>query len=143
MNNHMQDLLHEFPLAKEEMGLERPLSETPNLLSSRQEEEDDGLSMMHASVDDAQPDMAHAKLFKEKTMSSDSGRASPQRRAHRSPSPRFKGQPYHSPMHDFAKWGKQVRKRRRRLFSPASLLVLPQRVSIPLPQREEKSSSSK
>ena len=49
-------------------------------------------------------------------------------------------------MHDFAKWGKQagrMQKRRRRLFSLASLSILPQRVSIPLPQGEDESSSSK
>ena len=77
MCSHMQDLLHEFPLAKEETGLEQPLSKSPNLLSSRQEEEDEGLSMMHALMDDIQRDMVRAKLFKEKTMSSGSDTASP------------------------------------------------------------------
>ena len=75
MRKHMQDLLHEFPLAKEEMELERPLSGTPNSLSSRQEEEDDGIPMMHVSLDNIEHDMACAKLFKEKTMSSDSDTA--------------------------------------------------------------------
>ena len=70
--SHMQDLLHEFNLAKEEMGLERPLSGTPNSLSSRQEEEDEGLLMMHALLDDIQHDTAHAKLFKDKMVSSKS-----------------------------------------------------------------------
>ena len=72
MRKHMQDLLHEFPLAKEETKLERPLCGTPNSLSLRQEKEDEGNSMMHASLDDIECDMARAKLYKEKTMSSDS-----------------------------------------------------------------------
>ena len=49
-------------------------------------------------------------------------------------------------MHEIAKWGKRagrMQKRRRRLFSPASLSILPQRVSIPLPQGEDEFSSSK
>ena len=68
---HMQALLYDAPLATDEMELERPLSGTSNSLSSRQEEKDDGIPMMHASLDDIKCDMAHAKLFKEKTMSLD------------------------------------------------------------------------
>ena len=41
MCKHTQYLLHEFSLAKEETKLERPLCETPNSLSLRQEEEDE------------------------------------------------------------------------------------------------------
>ena len=52
MCSHMQDLLHEFNLAKEETRLERPLCGTPDSLPSWQEEEDDGLPMMHALLDD-------------------------------------------------------------------------------------------
>ena len=70
--SHMQDLLHEFNLAKEEKGLEWPLCRTLNSLTSWQEEEDQGLPMMHSSLDDIQQDMARAKIFKEKTMSSNS-----------------------------------------------------------------------
>ena len=52
MHSHMQDLLHEFPRAKEATGLEWPLSGTPNSISSRQEEDNEGLLMMHALLDD-------------------------------------------------------------------------------------------
>ena len=85
MRKHMQDLLHEFPLAKEEMELERPLCGTPNSPSLQQEEEDEGISLMHASLDEFKRDMARAKLYKEKTMSSDSKTAFQPRWAHRSP----------------------------------------------------------
>ena len=68
----MQALLHEFPLAKDEKDLERPLSGIPDSLSLQQEEDDEGISMMHASLDDIDHDMARAKLYKEKTMFSDS-----------------------------------------------------------------------
>ena len=101
---------------------------------------------MHALLDDIQRDMAHAKLFKEKTMSSDSDMAFQWRRAHRSPSPWYKGQPSHSPTHEYANWEKRARrmqKRRRRLLSSASPSGLPQRISIPMPQGEEEYSSSK
>ena len=102
--------------------------------------------MMHALLDDIQCDMAHAKLFKEKTMPSDSDTTFQQQGSHRSPSPWYKGQLSHSPMHEYADWEKRARrmgKRRRRLFSPASPSVLPQRVSIPMPQGEEEYSSPK
>ena len=49
-------------------------------------------------------------------------------------------------MHEIAKWGKQagrMQKRRRRLFSHASLLVLPPGVPIPFLQGEDEPSSSK
>ena len=75
MRQHMQALLHEFPLAKDEKELEQPRSRTPNSLSRQQEEDDKGISMMHASLDDINRDMARAKLYKEKTMSLDSDMA--------------------------------------------------------------------
>ena len=100
MRQHMQALLHEFSLAKEETKLEWPLCETPNSLSLRQEEEDEGISMMHASLDDIVRDMARAKLYKEKTMSSDSETTFQPRWAHRSPRSRCKQPPSHSPMHE-------------------------------------------
>ena len=52
--SHMQDLLHEFNLAKEEKGLEWPLCKTPYSLPSWQEEEHEALPMMHGSLDDIQ-----------------------------------------------------------------------------------------
>ena len=72
MHQHMQALLHEFPLAKDKKELERPLSRTPNSLYLQQEEDDEGISMMHASLDDINYDMTRAKLYKEKIMSSNS-----------------------------------------------------------------------
>ena len=42
MHKHMQDLLREFPLAKDKTKLEWPLRETLNSLSLQQEEEDEG-----------------------------------------------------------------------------------------------------
>ena len=85
MSQHMQALLYEFSLAKDEKELERPLSGTPNSLSLQQEENDEGISMMHASLDDINHDMARAKLYKEKTMSSDSETAFQPRWARKSP----------------------------------------------------------
>ena len=86
MRQHMQALLHEFPLAKDEKELERPRSSgTLDSLSLQQEEDDEGISMMHASLDDINRDMARAKLYKEKTMSSDSEMAFQPQWAHRSP----------------------------------------------------------
>ena len=79
MRKHMQDFLHELPLAKEETELEQPLCGTPNSFSLRQEEKDEWISMMDASLDNIERDMAHAKLYKEKTMSSDSEAVSPPR----------------------------------------------------------------
>ena len=142
----MQDLLHEFSLAKEETKLERPLHRTPNSSSLQQEEKDKGISMMHASLDDIERDMARAKLYKQKTMSSNSETAFQPRWAHRSPRSRCKQQPSQSSMHEIAKWGKRVermQKRRRRLFSPASPSDLPPKVPIPLLQGEDKHFSSK
>ena len=72
MHQHMQALLHEFPLAKDEKELERPHSRIPDSLSWQQEEDDEEISMMHASLDNIKRDMACAMLYKEKTMSSNS-----------------------------------------------------------------------
>ena len=108
MRKHMQDLLHEFPLAKEETELERPFCGTLNSLSLWQEEEDEGISMMHASLDDIERDMARAKLYKEKSMSSNSETAFQPRWAYRSPRSQCKQQPSHSPTHEIAKWGNEL-----------------------------------
>ena len=146
MCQHMQALFHEFPLAKDEKELERPCSGTPNSLSLQQEENDEGISMMHASLDDINRDMARAKLYKEKTMSSDSEMPFQPRWAHRSPRLRRKQQPTHYPRHQIAKWGTRVGRmqmRRQRLFSPASpSSMLPPHVPVPLLQGEENPSSS-
>ena len=64
MRQHMQALLHEFSLAKDEKELEKPCSKTLDSLSLQQEEDDEGISMMHASLDDIDRDMARAKLYK-------------------------------------------------------------------------------
>ena len=146
MCQHMQALLHEFPLEKDEKELERPLSGTPDSLSLQQEEDNEGISMIHASLDDIDHDMVCAKLYKEKTMSSDSKTAFQPQWAHRSPRSRRKQQPTHSPRHEIAKWGTQVgrmQKRRRRLFCSTSLSMLSPQVPIPLLQGEDKPSSSR
>ena len=85
MHQHMEVLLQEFPLAKDEKELERPRSGTLDSPSLQQEEDDEGISIMHASLDDIDRDMARAKLYKEKTMSSDSETACQPRWSHRSP----------------------------------------------------------
>ena len=101
---------------------------------------------MHASLEDIKCDMARTKLYKEKTVSSDSKMAFQPRWAHRSPRSRCKQHPSHSPKHEIAKWGKRVgrmQKRRRRLFSSASSSILPPGVPIWFSQGEDKPSSSK
>ena len=60
MRQYMQALLHKFPLAKDKKELERPLSGTPYSLSLQQEEDDEGISMMHVSLDDIDCDMDRA-----------------------------------------------------------------------------------
>ena len=72
MRQNMQALLHEFSLAKDKKELERTLSGTPDSLSLQPKEDDEGISMMHASLEDIKRGMACAKLYKEKKMSLDS-----------------------------------------------------------------------
>ena len=90
IRQHMQALLHEFPLAKDEKELERPRSGTPDSFLWQQEEDDEGIPMMHASLDDLKCDMTRAQLYKEKTMSSDSETAFQPRWACKSPRSRHK-----------------------------------------------------
>ena len=100
---------------------------------------------MHASLEDIKRDMARAKLYKEKTMSSDSETAFQPQWARKSPRLRLKRQPNHFPRHEIAKWGTcvgRMQKRRRRLFSPASLSMLPPQVPMSLLQEEDNPSSS-
>ena len=128
MRQHMQALLHEFPLAKDEKELERPRSGTPDSFSWQQEENDKGIPMMHASLDNLERDMARAQLYKEKTMSSDSETTFQPRWACKSLRLQRKQQPTHSPRHEITKWETRIgrmQKRRQRLFSPASPSMLP------------------
>ena len=80
--------------------MEWPRIETPDSLSLQQEENDEGISMMHASLDDINCDIARAKLYKEKTMPSDSKMAFQPQWARKSPRLRRKRQPTHSPGHE-------------------------------------------
>ena len=84
MRRQMQALLHEFPLAKEERGLEQPPSGTLDSLYLQPKEDEEGISLMYATLDEIDCDIARAQLYKEKTMSSDSEAASPPRWAQRS-----------------------------------------------------------
>ena len=146
MRHQMQALLHEDPLAKDEEELERPHSGTLDSLALQHEEEDKGTSMMHATLEDFERDMARAQLFKEKTMSSDSEREFSPRWAKRSLRSKRKRQPTHSPKHESAKWGirvKEMQKRRQSLLTPASLSKLWPQDPIPCLQEEDKPSSSK
>ena len=79
-------------------------------------------------------------------MSSDSKAASPPRWAQRSLRLKSKKHLTHSPKHESAKWGTQVRRmqmRRQSLISPASPLMLLPQDPIPFLQEEDKPSSSK
>ena len=71
MRRQMQALLHEFPLAKEERGLERPPSGTLDSLYLQPKEDGEGISLMYATLYDIDCDTARAQLYKEKTMSSE------------------------------------------------------------------------
>ena len=146
MRRQMQALLHEFPLAKEERGLERPPSRTLDSLYLQPKEDEKGICMMYATLDDIDCDLACDQLYKEKTMSSDSEAASPPRWAQRSLRSKSKQHPTHSPRHESAKWGNQVRgmqKWRQSLISPASSLMLLPQDPIPFLHEEDEPSSSK
>ena len=129
MRRQMQALLHEFPLAKEERGLERPPSRTLDSLYLQPKEDDEGISLMYATLDDIDCDTARAQLYKEKTMSSESKTAFQPRWACKSPQlQQRKRQPNHSPRHEIAKCQTRVGRmqmRRQSLVSPASSSMLP------------------
>ena len=105
MRRQMQALLHEFPLAKEERGLEQPPSGTLHTLYLQPKEDDKEIYLILATLDEIDCDIARAQLYKEKTMSSHREATSPPRWAQRSLKSKSKQHSTHSPKHESAKWG--------------------------------------